>query len=120
MKRVQRAVVGVTQGVEVLLGGLDLGVTHPLHDRGKVRAAGQKPGGVSVPQVVHPDREVDTRCLDGGEPDPGAEGVPRDWRTGAGGEEQVVVSDVVGLDVLGDGVEPGLTDAKGAGFVSFG
>jgi hypothetical protein len=45
-------VVGVGRGVEVFLGGLDVGVPEAVHDRGEVGAAGQQPGGVGVAQVV--------------------------------------------------------------------
>jgi len=37
-----------------------------------------------------------------------------------GGEQQVVVSDAVDVDVFGDSVEPGLADAEGARLVVFG
>jgi hypothetical protein len=75
---------------------------------------------VRVAQVVDPDREVHAAGLDGGEPDPGAEGVARDRRAGGGCEQQLVVTDAVGLDVLGDGVEPGLADGEDPGFVVLG
>jgi len=41
----------------------------------------------------------------------------RDRRPGGGREQQVVVADLVLLDVFGVGVEPGLPDPEGAGFV---
>ena len=41
-------VVGVGEGVQVLLGGHDLGVAHALHDGFQVGAAGEEPGGVGV------------------------------------------------------------------------
>ena len=81
--------VGVGEGVEVLLGGGDLGMTHAVHHRLEVGAAGEQPGGVGVAQVVDADVEVDARGGDGGSPDPGAEGVPGDGGAVAGGEQQV-------------------------------
>ena len=53
--------VGVGEGVEVFLGGGDLGVAHPVHDGFEVGAAGEQPGGVGVAQVVDADVEVDAR-----------------------------------------------------------
>jgi hypothetical protein len=41
-------VVGVGQGVEVLLGGGQLGVAEAVHDGFEVGAASQEPGGVGV------------------------------------------------------------------------
>jgi hypothetical protein len=41
-------VVGVQQGVQVLLGGLDLRVPHSLHHTLEVRPAGEQPRGVGV------------------------------------------------------------------------
>ena len=52
--------VGVGEGVEVLLGGGDLGVAHPVHDGLEVGAAGEEPGGVGVAEVVDADVEVDS------------------------------------------------------------
>jgi len=51
--------------VEVLLGGGDLSVTHPVHDGFEVGAAGEQPGGVGVAQVVDAYVEVDPGCFDG-------------------------------------------------------
>jgi hypothetical protein len=73
-----------------------------------------------VSEVVNADWEIDPAGLDRGKPDAGAEGVAGDRGAAAGGEEQVVVADAVGLDVVGDAVEPGLADAEGAGFVVLG
>ena len=62
------ALVGVREGVEVFLGGLDLGVAHAVHDGLEVRSSGQQPGGVCVAQVVDADAdgEVDAAGFDGG------------------------------------------------------
>jgi hypothetical protein len=51
-ERAQVLGVGVGGGVQVLLGGLDVGVPEAVHDGGEVGAAGQQPGGVGVPEVV--------------------------------------------------------------------
>ena len=42
------ALVRVGEGVEVLLGGLDLGVAHAFHDGFQVGTASEQPGGVGV------------------------------------------------------------------------
>ena len=97
--------VGVGEGVEVLLGGLDLGVAHAVHDGLEVGAAGEEPGGVGVAQVVDADVEVDAAGLDGGQPDAGAEGVAGDRGAVAGGEQQVVGTEFVLVDVLAELVE---------------
>jgi hypothetical protein len=83
-------VVGVGEGVEVFLGSADLSMTHAVHHRSEVGAAGEEPGGVGVAQVVDADVEVDPGCCDGGSPDAGAEGVPRYGGALAGGEQQIV------------------------------
>jgi hypothetical protein len=94
--------VGVGEGVEVLLGGGDLGVAHAVHDGLEVGAAGEQPGGVGMAQVVNADVEVDSRRGDGRQPDAGAEGVTRDRVPGAGREQQVAGSEPVVGDVRGD------------------
>lgn len=53
--------VGVGEGVEVLLGGGDLGVAHPVHHGLEVGSAGEQSGGVGVTQVVDADLEVHSR-----------------------------------------------------------
>ena len=63
---VEVALVGVGEGVEVFLGGLDLGVAHAVHDRFEVGAAGEEPGGVGVAEVVDADVEVDAGSSCGG------------------------------------------------------
>jgi hypothetical protein len=65
------ALVGVGEGVQVLLSGLDLGVAHPFHHGYEVGAAGEQPGGVGVAQVVDADGEVDPAGLDRGKPSRG-------------------------------------------------
>ena len=44
--------VGVGEGVEVLLGGGDLGVAHAVHDGFEVAASCEEPGGVGVAEVA--------------------------------------------------------------------
>ena len=79
--------VGVGEGVEVFLGGGDLGVAHPVHHGSEVGAAGEEPGGVGVAEVVDADVEVDAGGFDGGSPDRGCGrcsgrwGCRRGWRT---------------------------------------
>ena len=68
--------VGVGEGVEVFLGGGDLGVAHAVHDGFEVGSSGEEPGGVGVAEVVDADVEVDAGGCNGGQPDAGAEGVP--------------------------------------------
>ena len=94
--------VCVGGGVEVLLGGLDVGMSEAFHDGGEVGAAGEQPGGVGVAQVVDPNREVDPVRLNRRKPDPGKKGVARDRGTCLSREEKVVVPDPLGLDVFGD------------------
>ena len=72
---------------------------------------------MGVAQVA--DADVDAGGLDGGQSDAGAEGVAGDRGADLGGEQEVVVPDAVGGDVFGDGVEPGLAEAEGAGLVVF-
>src|SRR5680860_1260345 len=86
---VEVLLVGVGQSMEVLLGGGDLGMTHTVHHGLEVGPSGEQPGGVSVAQVVDPYVEVHPRRGDGGSPDAGAEGVPREGGALAGGEQQV-------------------------------
>ena len=74
------SLVGVGEGVEVFLGGLDLGVAESVHHALEVGAAGQEPGGVGVAEVVDADVEVDAAGFDGREPDVGAEAVAGDRR----------------------------------------
>ena len=52
--------VGVGEGVEIFLGGGDLGVAHAVHDGFEVGAACEEPGGVGVAEVVDADGEVDS------------------------------------------------------------
>ena len=68
-------------------------------------------------EVVDADREVHATGFDSGKPDPGAEGVARDRCARPRGEEKVAPADIVGLDVFGDGVQPGLAHSEGAWFV---
>jgi hypothetical protein len=63
---VEVPLVGVGEGVEVFLGGGDLGVAHAVHDGFEVGASGEEPGGVGVAEVVDADVEVDAGRLDGG------------------------------------------------------
>jgi hypothetical protein len=83
-------VVGVGQGVQVLLGGGQLGVAEAVHDGFEVGSAGKQPGGVCVAQVVPAQVKVQAGGFDGGEPDPGAEGGPGDGLAGLVGEQQLV------------------------------
>lgn len=71
-------------------------------------------------EVVHADVERDAAGLDGGLPHAGSEGVAGDRRAGLRGEQQVVASEVVDLDGVGDGVEPSLAGGQRAGLVVFG
>src|SRR4051794_657643 len=82
--------VGVGEGMEVFLGGGDLRVAHAVHHGLEVGSAGQEPGGVGMAEVVDPDAEPDSGGLDGGQPDPGAEGVPRDRGADPGREQQII------------------------------
>jgi len=66
-------VVGVGEGVQVFLGGHDLGVANAFHDGLEIGAAGEEPGGVGVAQVVDADVEVEAGALQGGQPDLGAD-----------------------------------------------
>jgi len=112
--------VGIGEGVEVLLGGGDLSMTHPVHHRLEVRAACEQPGGVGVAQVVNSDVEVDSRRLDGGSPDAGAEGVPGEGVSVVGGEEQVTGLESALGDPVGQlgGRSPGMPMVRGS--LSFG
>ena len=58
-QRLKRQLLGIGQGVQVLLGGLDLAVPEAVHDGLEVGAAGEQPGCVGVAQVVHPDVEAE-------------------------------------------------------------
>ena len=95
-ERVEVLLIRIREGVEVLLSGLDLCVTHAVHDALQIRAAGEQPGCVRVTEVVDADGEVDTAGRDGREPDVGAEAVAGDRGADLGGEEQVVAADAVG------------------------
>ena len=68
--------IGVGEGVEVFLGGGDLGVAHAVHDGFEVGASGEEPGGVGVAEVVDADVEANAGGLDGWQPDAGVERVP--------------------------------------------
>ena len=112
--------VGVGQGVEVSLGGGDLGVAHPVHDGFEVGTAGEQPGGMSVAEVMDADVEVDSGDLDGGQPDAGAEGVPRDRGALAGREQQIVGTQAPGGDPVGQLGDQVGRQAQGAGLVVLG
>jgi hypothetical protein len=107
--------VGVGKGVQVLLGGGDLCVTHPVHHRLEVGPSGEQPGRMSVAQVVDAYVEVHPRGGDGGSPDPGAEGVPRKWGAVAGREQQVTRPEPAVGDPVGE-----LVDEVGWGYPWFG
>jgi hypothetical protein len=70
------ALVGFGEGMEVFLGGLDVGVPEAIHHGLVIGPAGEQPGGMGLAQVVDPDLEADLGGFDGGLPDAGAEGVP--------------------------------------------
>jgi hypothetical protein len=97
IEAVEVALVGLGRGVQVLLGGLDVGVPESVHDRGEVGPAGQQPGGVGVAQVLHSHVEADAGGLDHGQPDPDPEGVARDRGARGCGEEQVVTAELWAL-----------------------
>ena len=61
--------------MQVLLGGLDLRMTHSIHDSLEIGTPSEQPGGVRMTQVVHADREINARRLHRGKPDTRAEGV---------------------------------------------
>jgi len=52
------------------------GVAEPVHHRLEVGAAGKEPGGMGMPQIVHPHRGGKTGGQHGGPPDLNPEGVP--------------------------------------------
>ncbi len=85
----ERGVVGVGEGVQVLLGGGELGVAEAVHDGFEVGAAGEEPGGVGVSQVVPAQVEVQAGCLHGGQPDAGPEGGAGNGLPGVVGEQQL-------------------------------
>jgi hypothetical protein len=70
--------VGIREGVEVLLRGRALGVAHPVHDGLEIGSACQQPGWVGIAQVVDADVKVDPGRGDCRSPQPTAEGVTRD------------------------------------------
>ena len=49
--------------MQVLLRGLDLRVSHPIHYALEIRAASEKPRRVRVPKIMYPNAEVDARCF---------------------------------------------------------
>jgi hypothetical protein len=67
-ERIGGWLVGVRQGVKVLLGGGDAGVAHPLLDHLQVCAAGEQPWGVRVTEIVGAHTLFDTGGLKCGEP----------------------------------------------------
>ena len=71
----QGLVVGFGERVQVLLGGLDLTMTHAIHHGLEVRSAGEQPGCVRMSEVVHPDVETEVCSLECREPHLGPEGV---------------------------------------------
>ena len=68
-------------------------------------------------EVVDADVGVDTGGLDCGQPDAGAECVPRDRGAVAGGEQQIVGTEAPGGDRVGELGEQVGGEAHGAGFV---
>ena len=112
--------VGVGEGVEVLLGGGDLGMAHPVHHGFEVGSAGEQPGRMGMAEVVNTDLEVHARGGHGGAPDPGAEGVARDRCALTGGEQQVTRTEPTVSDVRGELGEEVVGEGHGAGFVVFG
>src|SRR4051794_28341967 len=75
IQSVEVLVVGLRQGVQVLLRRLDLGVSHALHDALEVGATGEQPARVRMPQVMDPQGEVDAARLDCWQPYARAKGV---------------------------------------------
>jgi hypothetical protein len=76
-ERGKGGVVAVGQGVQIFLGGADGLVAEAVFDGLQVCAAGQKPGGVRVAQVVHARTGVQLRGGAGRRPDLGAPPVTR-------------------------------------------
>jgi len=56
--------VGLGEGVKVLLRRLDLGMPHSLHDALQVRSTREQPGRMSMSEVVHAHSKVDAARLD--------------------------------------------------------
>jgi hypothetical protein len=91
--------VGIREGVEVLLRGRDLGVAHPVHDGLEIGSACQQPGWVSIAQVVDADVKSRSRTRRRPVATPGCGGCCERSGAVAGREEQVTgletsVSDV--------------------------
>lgn len=78
----QRLLVRVRQRVEVLLRCGDLLVTQSLLHDLEVSAAGEQPRCVGVPQVMHPDMDLDLSYGESWHPDTRAEPVARDVAVG--------------------------------------
>ena len=60
---VKVALVGVREGVQVFLSGLDLAVAHAVHHGLEVGSAGGQPAGVGVAEVVDTDGATDPETL---------------------------------------------------------
>jgi hypothetical protein len=75
---VDRCLVSLGEAVEVLLGGDDRGVPETFLDDLEVRATGQKPGGVSMAEVVDPRLEPQVGGAERRGPDVTPERVARD------------------------------------------
>lgn len=63
-ERVEVLLIRVGEGVQVLLGGLNLCMTQAIHDALQIRAAGEQPGCVRMTEVVDAHGEVDTAGRD--------------------------------------------------------
>ena len=64
VKGVEILLISVGQRVQVLLRGLDLRMSHPIHHALEIRATSEKPRRVRVPKIMYPNAEVDARCFD--------------------------------------------------------
>jgi excisionase family DNA binding protein len=103
---VEVLLIGVGQRVQILLSGLDLCVSHPVHHTLEVSAAREKPRSMSMAKIVHPDAEVDARCFDSRQPDSSAERVPRDRSADLSAEQEFVATNPMDPDVLRDLFKP--------------
>jgi hypothetical protein len=112
-ERVEVLLIRIGEGVEMLLCGLDLCVTHAIHDALQIRAASEQPGCVRVTEVVDAHGEVDTTGRDCRKPDVGAEAVAGDRGADLRGEDEVISAELLGADVCGDRVELGLAETEG-------
>jgi hypothetical protein len=85
--------IDVGERVQVLLRGLDLRMSHPIHHALEIRAASEKPRRVRVPKIMYPNTEVEARRFDSRQPHSGSEGVTRDWSAHPGAGYDISVRD---------------------------